>query len=168
MGLVLSGVVLFVSLLPNPPALIPVGARSAAAQGENEFYRTLARKPIATREDVIRCVARLGGYRGPDQVEREIAYVKEQGIKLGRAVERNARAPVTKGESSRVILSAMRGAAVQRGLLGRIFTGSRRYAARDAMAQEILPTDSYMNEFMTGGELLSMLSRAVDQMGKKQ
>lgn len=138
----------------------------ARAGTENEFYRELVKKPVASQSDLIRAAARMKGYRGPDRTEEELGYLDDLGVRFPKGILRRWREPVTKGEAAKVILNAMRSSADQRGIFGRLFTGSRRLAARDAMAQKILPSGSYANEFMSGAELMAMLGRAVEQMGK--
>ena len=139
----------------------------AFAQSENDFYRYLLKKPVATQEEAVRSVARFKGYHGADNMDEELRFLDGQGVKFSRTIRSIGRQPVTKGEAAKMFLNAMRDAADQRGLLGRIFTGSRRFAARDGMAQKLLPKDSFANEFMSGAELLTMLGRAVEQTEKK-
>ncbi|MBI4180242.1 hypothetical protein HY522_12545 [bacterium] len=124
--------------------------------------------PVATHEDGIRAVARFKGYRGQDLLDAELRFLYDEGVRLPRSIRRNARQPLTKGEASNMFLNAMRSAADKRGLFGRIFTGSRRFAARDGMAQKLLPAGSYANEFMSGAELMAMVGRAVEQTEKSK
>ncbi|OGH60322.1 MAG: hypothetical protein A3G34_09775 [Candidatus Lindowbacteria bacterium RIFCSPLOWO2_12_FULL_62_27] len=137
------------------------------AQSENDFYRDMIKKPVASKEDLVRAVARFRGYRGPDMAQEEAQHLLNQGVRFRKSIMKAIRAPVTKGEAVNLFLNAMDSAADQRGLMGRLFTRSVRYAARDGMAQKLLPSGSYAHEFMSGAELLAMLGRAVEQAQKK-
>lgn len=153
-------------LLPVACCLImafPIHARAS----ENDFYRNVIKKKVVTNEDVVRAVARFKGYRGAEQTADELRFLKSNGADVPRTVANFPKRPATKGLAAGMFLNAMQGAADQRGLFGRIFKGSRRYAARDGMAQKLLPSDSVANEFMDGGDLMAMLGRAVEQMEKK-
>ena len=167
----------FLACLPILAGLILLPAVSHAKSGEpakkagksaNDFYRKLMKKQVATNEDVIRAVARFKGYHGGDNSGDEIKYLQTVGVRVDRNMPLHPRRPATKGAAANMFLNAMKSAADQRGLMGRIFTGSRRYAARDGMAQKLIAGDSLYHEFMTGGELMGMLGRAVNQMGDKQ
>lgn len=160
-----------VGMLVCPP--VPTFAKSKpsskkAAKSENDFYRKLMKKKVATNADLIRAVARFKGYREQDRTESEVAYLRESGIRVDRDAARFPKRPVTKGVAANLFMNAMKSAADQRGLMGRIFTTSRRYAARDGMAQKLLTGDSLSHEFMSGGELMAMLGRAVNQTDEKQ
>lgn len=144
-------------------ALILFCPAHAASSGENDFYRNLMKKKVATNADVLRSLARFKGYRGADQTDAELEYLRGAGVGVPRAVAAYPQRPATKGAAAGMFLNAMKSAADQRGLFGRIFTGSRRYAARDGKAQKLLPDDSIANEFMDGGDLMAILGRAVEQ-----
>lgn len=148
-------------------ALLLVCAASARAESENDFYRALLAKPLAVQEDLVRAVARFKGYRGPSDLRSELEYLYDMDILFPRNIVALRDRPVTKGEATRVLLNAMGDSATRRGLLGRLFRNSKRYAARDGMAQKILPSGSYSGEYVSGSELMAMLGRAVEQMGKK-
>lgn len=148
--------------------ILPMASPESAAKSETDFYRELQKKPVATNEDSIRAVARFIGYRGAENAEAEVAYVRANKVKIRRNMLQTLRGPVRKGEAANLFLNAMGHAADNRGLFGRLFSGSRRFAARDAMAQKLLPPDSFMNEFMTGGDLLAMLARAREQAEEKR
>lgn len=153
-------VVMVSCLMPNALCL------PASADSENDYFRALVKKPIASKEDLARVVARFKGYRGPDSVETELQYLIEHGVRFRKNAMRAIRAPVTKADAVLLFLNAMRAAADQRGVMGRLFPRSRRFAARDGKAQSLLPADSYMREYLSGAELLAMLGRAVEQMEK--
>lgn len=140
---------------------------SIVSASENDFFRTLSRKDIATNEDVLRAAARFRGYKGADGSAAELAYLQNLNVKMPRVLIKYPKRPSTKGSAANVFLNAMGSSADARGLFGRLFSGSRRYASRDAMSQKLLPRDSIANEFISGGELLAMLGRAVEQTGDK-
>ncbi len=158
----IKAILLTALLQTSTLCLLPSSIRAS----ENDFYRGLQRKPSATNEDVVRAVARLRGYRGDEEWQRESQYLVAQGVKFRRNMLKTPHAPATKGDAANLFLNAMDNAAGDRGLFGRLFPRSRRFAARDGMAQKLLPDDSYMNEFISGAELLAMLGRASEQMEK--
>ncbi|OGH56493.1 MAG: hypothetical protein A3G34_03575 [Candidatus Lindowbacteria bacterium RIFCSPLOWO2_12_FULL_62_27] len=140
------------------------------AGSENDYFRALVKKPIATKEDLARVVARFKGYRGPasGDVAPELQYLLDHGVQFRKNAMRVIREPVTKADAVLLFLNAMDAAADQRGVMGRLFPRSLRFAARDGKAQRLLPADSYIREYLSGAELLAMLGRAIEQREKKR
>src|SRR3990167_5279579 len=87
------------------------------SQSENDFYRDMIKKPVASKEDLVRAVARFRGYRGPDMAQEEAQHLLSQGVRFRKSIMKAIRAPVTKGEAVNLFLNAMDSAADQRGLM---------------------------------------------------
>ena len=136
-------------------------SQPAFAQTSMEYYRELARKPEATAGDAVHVVALAKGYTGRMDIWGELIWLyKERNIKFRRDIAKLEKMPLTKGNAAHMLMSAM---GVKGWVMQRIFTGSQRYALREAVYQKFLPPDSTLYQHMSGSELLGFLSRIVEQ-----
>lgn len=135
-------------------------SQAVYAQGSMEFYRELARRPVATVGDAVHAVARFKGYTGQTNLYEELTFLDRfHGIRFHRRITRYEEMELTKGNASHMLMSAM---GIKGWVMQRIFKGSQRYALREAVYLKLLPAESTMYQKMSGNELLGFLSRMIE------
>ena len=130
----------------------------ARAENSTAFYRILLAKKEASIEDAIQALARLKGFDGVPGVEKSLAYLYERKVAFrGNIVDVKNRS-LTKGNAAHLILTAVnhRG-----GAMYRLFPSNQRFAVREAVFMEWMADDSEPDDVMSGGDLISFLSRVV-------
>lgn len=158
MHLALGGLVLVLFLFGTTGA-------SALAESKNEYYRILLRKKPATVEDVVRACARYKGYEAQSDMKAELTFLYNQGIKFRPDIEQMKDVPLTKGNGVHILLGAM---GYRGGLMYRLFPSSQRFALREAVYMKMLPDNSTVDEIMSGGDLLTLLAKVVEETDKQK
>lgn len=155
---VLGGMVLGTIILGATVAL-------AFAESKNEYYRLLLRKKPATVEDVVRVCARYKGYEATSDLKAELTYLYKIGVKFRPDIEQMKDEPLTKGNGVHILLTAM---GYKGGLMWRLFPGSQRFALREAIYMKMIPDNSTVDEVMSGGDLLTLLAKVVEETDKQK
>lgn len=155
---VLGGFVLVAILFVSTGAL-------AYAESKNEYYRVLLRKKPATVEDVIRACARFKGYEATSDLKAELTFLYNQGIKFRPDIEQMKDQALTKGNAVHILLTAM---GYKGGFMWRMFPGSQRFALREAIFMKMVPDNSTVDEVMSGGDLLTLLAKVVEETDKQK
>lgn len=137
----------------------------AFAEGKNEYYRMLLRKKAASVEDVVRVCARYKGYEASSNMKAELTFLYNQGIKFRPDIEEIKDQSLTKGNAVHILLSAMN---YKGGFMYRMFPSSQRFALREAVFMKMLPATSTVDEPMTGGDLLTLLAKVVEETDKQK
>ena len=138
---------------------------SALAESKNEYYRVLLRKKPATVEDVVRACARYKGYEASSDLRAELTFLYNQGIKFRPDIEKMKDVPLTKGNAVHILLGAMD---YKGGLMYRLFPSSQRFALREAIYMKMVPDNSTVDEVMSGGDLLTLLAKVVEETDKQK
>lgn len=138
---------------------------SALAESKNEYFRILLRKKPATVEDAVRACARYKGYEATTNIQAELTYLYNQGIKFRPDIEKMKDQPLTKGNAVHILLSAM---SYKGGFMYRMFPGSQRFALREAIYMKMVPDNSTVDEVMSGGDLLTLLAKVVEETDKQK
>ncbi len=138
---------------------------SALAESKNEYYRLLLRKKPATVEDVVRACARYKGYEATSDMKAELTFLYNQGIKFRPDIETMKAVPLTKGNGVHILLAAM---GYKGGLMYRLFPSSQRFALREAIYMKMVPDNSTVDEVMSGGDLLTLLAKVVEETDKQK
>lgn len=138
---------------------------SALAESKNEYYRVLLRKKPATVEDVVRACARYKGYEASSDLKAELTYLYSQGIKFRPDIETMKDVPLTKGNAVHILLAAM---GYKGGFMYRLFPGSQRFALREAIYMKMVPDNSTVDEVISGGDLLTILAKVVEETDKQK
>ena len=155
----ITGVVALLAVVLNT-----TGA-SALAESKNEYYRGLLHKKPATVEDVVRACARYRGYEAASDMKSELTFLYNQGIKFRPDIESVKDVPLTKGNAVHMLLGAM---GYRGGFMYRLFPSSQRFALREAIFMKMLPDNSTVDEVMTGGDLLTLLAKVVEETDKQK
>lgn len=130
------------------------------AQSAMDYYRELARKPVATVGDAVHVVALAKGFKGHTDLYAELVYLhKEHNIKFRRDISKLENMPLTKGNAAHMLMNSM---GVKGWIMQRIFKGNQRYALREAVYRKLLPADSTIHQKMSGSELMGFLARIVE------
>lgn len=136
-----------------------VFAAQARAESKTEYFRELLKKKQATVGDAIHAVSRYKDYDGPVSMEKELLFLYDKGIKFRPDIMKIGDLPLTKGNGCHMLLTAMN---YKGGVMFRLFPSSQRFALREAIYMEMVKGDSTVSQVMTGGELLTLLSRVVE------
>src|SRR3989338_1747558 len=148
-------------------AAIMLGATgaSALAESKNEYYRVLLRKKPATVEDVVRACARYKGYEATSDMKEELTFLFNMGIKFRPDIEKMKDVPLTKGNAVHILLTAM---GYKGGFMYRLFPNSQRFALREAIYMNMVPSESTVDEVMSGGDLLTLLAKVAEETDKQK
>lgn len=147
-------------------AMAGLGADAYAAEegGKTEFFRNLLRKQEATIEDAIHATARYKGFEGQTNVAAEVSYLGQRGIQFPKGVNAILNNPLDKGSATFILLKAL---GVKGGVMFHLFSGSQRYALKEAIDLGFIPATSVVSEKMSGGDLMGLLVKVVEYRERK-
>ena len=141
---------------PPPAAAPPAGGAKAATGGRTGFFRKLHQSPQATFADTCRAMSLLffDEDKGGD-FESTRRVLIENGV-VATKWTYGAESPVTKGMISYMVCRAL---GIKGGVLMWTLGTSQRYGLRECTWNGIV-LDGNVDQYITGGELLAVLSRA--------
>ncbi|MBI4179815.1 hypothetical protein HY522_10385 [bacterium] len=137
-----------------------------AAKSKTQFYRVLARKQAATIDDAIRAVARYKG--GPEEIQplpAELDFLKKQKINFPADIIKRKDETLTNGTAANMLMRAM---GIKGGFMYRFFPDSQRIALREAVASGIIPANTFIDQTMSGNDLMAMLLKVIDAKKKEK
>lgn len=144
----------------------PAAAPAKVIESKTMYYRLLARKPAATLEDAVRAVARFrGGAEELRPLAVEIEDLEKKGIKFPKDIIRRKDETLTIGAAAHMLMKAM---GIKGGLMYKIFPNNQRYALREATNLGIVQPNSFMNQTMSGNDLVGMLVRVNEVRDQQQ
>ncbi len=138
----------------------------AFSQTSMDYYRELSRKSEATVGDAVHVLARYKGYSGHTDMYEELMWLyRQDGIKFRRDMPNLEDKILTKGNAAHMLMQAL---GIKGWVMQRIFSGSQRYAVREAVFLKLLPPDSTVHQVISGSELMGFMSRALELRGEQE